>query len=170
MNIRDYLVEEARDEALELSILGIKEFERIAKSSRINLSRHHIMDDRHRLTEQIRDCVKQKILEVVLDEKRYSEMLKKLIVQGMIKMSEPVIHIKCRKEDAQLVERVLPSCHQALADIYSTENITTFPKTELKVDHDDYLPGEGAEDVLGGVELTSESGTIVCKNTLNARL
>ncbi len=97
-------------------------------------------------------------------------MLQKLIVQGMIKMAEPVILIKCRRQDAQLVERALAGCQAIMADIYRGESIAAFPKTELRVDHNDYLPGEGAADVLGGVELTSESGTIVCRNTLDARL
>ncbi len=44
---------------------------RIAKSSRINASRHQTMAERHSLTEQIKASVRARILEVVQDQWKY---------------------------------------------------------------------------------------------------
>ncbi len=39
-------------------------------------------------------------------------MMKSLIVQGLVKMLEPVIKIRCLKEDAALIESIREECEQ----------------------------------------------------------
>jgi vacuolar-type H+-ATPase subunit E/Vma4 len=49
---------------------------------------------------------------------QYTGLLKQLIIQGLIKIEEPVVQISCRSEDKALVRgvvsplvRSLPRCH-----------------------------------------------------------
>ena len=45
---------------------------------------------------------------------QYKELIKNLIVQGLIKLMEGEVHIRCRKSDLKLVQEV----QQAAADEY----------------------------------------------------
>lgn len=52
------------------------------------------------LVEKIYAEAKVKMAEKIkTDEKTYKELLKNLIVQGLIKFMEPEVHVRCRKSD-----------------------------------------------------------------------
>jgi V-type H+-transporting ATPase subunit E len=111
------------------------------------------------------------------DQAQYREFLKNLIVQGLIKLMEAEVHIRCRQSDLALVQAV----HQQAAEEYKT-----LMKQEVKLFKDrdvpikivietnkflaEYDETEGADSCLGGIVLHARKGRIVCSNTIDERL
>lgn len=116
------------------------------------------MKKRFELIEKMQNEIKSKLLATTNDRQKYRELLKKLILQGMIKMLEETVEVKCLDKDLDLVRELLPQCQREFSEICEV-------KTELVLGNE-RLP----ESELGGIVLTSLKGKIVCNNTLRARL
>lgn len=102
----------------------------------------------------------------------YQHLLKELIVQSLLRLKEPGVLLRCRKEDKHYVEKVLESAKNEYA-----EKAKVAPP-EIFVDENVYLPA-GPEHhhhhshglfCSGGVVLASKDGKIVFENSLDARL
>ena len=89
----------------------------------------------------------------------------------MIKLLEPELLLKCRKEDQDLVKSLIPECEKEYVEIMqreASENELEF-KTKLKLLEGEYLtPEEGGE--CGGVVIYTTNRKIVCPNTIKSRL
>lgn len=89
----------------------------------------------------------------------------------MIKLLEPEVLIKARKEDHELVRSLIPECEQEFKEIMAkeaSESDIEYHST-LRLIEDQYLtPEEGGE--CGGVVLTNPNRKIVCPNTIKSRL
>eukprot|EP00256_Glycine_max_P069554 XP_025984149.1 uncharacterized LOC100500452 isoform X1 [Glycine max] len=100
----------------------------------------------------------------------YRNLLKDLIVQCLLRLKEPSVLLRCRKDDLHLVEHVLDSSAQEYAEKANVD------PPEIIVDNQVYLPPgpshHNSHDLYcsGGVVLASRDGKIVCENTLDARL
>ncbi len=113
------------------------------------------------------------------DQKMYAELLKNLIIQGLIRLMEPEVNVRCRKSDQALVERVLEQAAEEYKRLMKNE-VKAFRNKDvpLKIvlDTSKYLPEfqEGSENPLdscmGGVLMHARRGRIVCSNTLDERL
>ena len=92
----------------------------------------------------------------------------------MIKLLEPELLLKCRKEDQELVRGLIPECETEFADIMlketaNEEGTAIVYKTKLRLLDGEFLTvEEGGE--CGGVILTNVNRKIVCPNTLKSRL
>ena len=94
----------------------------------------------------------------------YAELLKKLIIQGLIKLNESKVEVQCRQADVQLVKKVMePAAREYERMILEACKETV--KVEVVVS-DRMLP----ETCAGGVKISAKYGRIVCDNTLDARL
>ena len=110
----------------------------------------------------------------------YTALLKKLIVQSLIKLMEADVTIQCRKSDVSLVKSIL----QESADLYKSIMKSevkmlqgTEPPCTLIIDETNWLPeyteqegGKQGSSCVGGVRLHARGGRIVCSNTLDERL
>uniref|UniRef100_A0A5B6Z3E2 Putative V-type proton ATPase subunit E n=1 Tax=Davidia involucrata TaxID=16924 RepID=A0A5B6Z3E2_DAVIN len=99
----------------------------------------------------------------------YKKLLQDLIVQSLLRLKEPAVLLRCRKDDLHLVESVLHSAKEEYA-----ENANVHPP-EIIVDNVHLPPAPSHHDAhgpfcSGGVVLASRDGKIVCENTLDARL
>ena len=111
------------------------------------------------------------------DAAAYKELMKNLIVQGLIKFMERDVNVRCRKSDYEVVKTVVDTAVDEYKKLIKKE-VKAFENTEvvLKVtlDSNKFLPefneDEGAESCLGGVVLHCRKGRIVCSNTLDDRL
>ena len=62
-------------------------------------------------------------MKVVRDEQKYSEFLKGMIIEGLIKLLEPVVYvryhnyfnIRCLKRDSRIIANVIPDCKKQFA-------------------------------------------------------
>ncbi|CAJ1933572.1 unnamed protein product [Sphenostylis stenocarpa] len=145
---------------------------KIEYSTQLNASRikvHQAQDD---AVISMKDAARKALLRLSSDKKVYKKLVKDMIVQGLIRLREPSVLIRCREGDRKLVESLIEECRKE----YSEKLNGQAPKVTL--DDRVYLPPppkNGAMDshepfCSGGVVLASEDGKIVLENTLDARL
>ncbi len=87
----------------------------------------------------------------------------------MIKLLEPELYLKCRKEDQDLVKGLIPECETEFLQLMQKEAPEGEYKTKLKLVEGEYLmPEDGGE--CGGIIIFTPNRKIVCINTLKSRL
>ena len=119
------------------------------------------------------------------NDDQYRKLMKKLIVEGMIKMLEPIIYVRCLSRDTQLVESILSEAKSEFKSLLMKEGMPEeVGNVDLKLDRRFFLAervveagnnnrvekSEENNKCFGGVILTNEDGLIVCKNTLDSRV
>ncbi|CAD8132668.1 unnamed protein product [Paramecium pentaurelia] len=142
---------------------------RIQRSSKINQSRLSKMQARFELIQRLKEEVRQKMTKLIQDQSVYKELLKNLIVQGMIKLLEPRIELTCLEQDVQLVKSILGECQEEFSQIIKRETTKDF-KTTLSINQSQYLTEKSGKPILGGIVLSCANNRIVCSNTLDDRL
>ncbi|KAK1281529.1 V-type proton ATPase subunit E [Acorus calamus] len=143
---------------------------KIEYSMQLNASRIKVLQAQDDLVSSMKEAAGKELLHVSQDHHSYKNLLKELIVQSLLRLKEPSVLLRCRKEDHALVESVLNSASHEYA-----KKAQVHPP-EILVDHQVYLPpapshhNAHAQYCSGGVVLASRDGKIVCENTLDARL
>ncbi|WMV57339.1 hypothetical protein MTR67_050724 [Solanum verrucosum] len=89
--------------------------------------------------------------------------------KSLLRLKEPSVLLRCRKDDVNLVEDVL----DAVKEEYAEKAMVHTP--EIIIDHIHLPPAPSHHNAhgpscSGGVVLASRDGKIVCENTLDARL
>jgi V-type H+-transporting ATPase subunit E len=106
-------------------------------------------------------------LAVVARGSNYSQLLQKLVVQGLIKIEENEVLIFCRGEDVATVSKILPAAVAEYVEIMKRESgVTLKPNVSLNTDRSKDLDSK----TQGGIVLTALGGRIKCDNTLISRL
>ncbi|KAI3691825.1 hypothetical protein L6452_31627 [Arctium lappa] len=146
---------------------------KIEYSMQLNASRIKVLQAQDDLVCAMREAASKDLLNVshhkFQHHHNYEGLLKSLIVQGLLRLKEPSVLLRCRKEDKHMVESVL---HEAKAE-YAGK--TKVHEPEIIVDTI-YLPSAPSQNdphalsCSGGVVLASRDGKIVFENTLDARL
>nr|SVE76070.1 EOG090X0F8Y [Daphnia hispanica] len=93
------------------------------------------------------------------DRSNYTRVICDLIIQALFQIMEPVVTIRCREVDLELVESVLP---EAIAK-YSE---AMHKPCQINIAKENFLP----VNTCGGVELAAFHGRIRVNNTLENRL
>ena len=86
----------------------------------------------------------------------------------MIKLLEPELLLKCKKEDLELVKSLLHECESEFVEIMRKETSEEY-KTKLTLVDNEFLSAEHGGE-CGGIVLFSTDKRIVCNNTLKSRL
>ncbi|KAG6737475.1 hypothetical protein POTOM_058999 [Populus tomentosa] len=139
-------------------------------SMQLNASRIKVLQAQDDVVNSMKDVAGKDLLNVSQHHHRYKHLLKDLIVQSLLRLKEPAVLLRCRKDDHHLVESVLHSAKEEYA-----EKVNVYPP-EIIVDHDVYLPPAPSHHnahgpfCSGGVVLASRDGKIVFENSLDARL
>jgi len=79
----------------------------IEKSTKLNASRLSKMAARQDVAMKVKEDAKQQLKKKLGNKDQYKEILKKQIIQGLIKMMEKEVQIRCKEADLNLVEAVL---------------------------------------------------------------
>ncbi|KAF5734778.1 V-type proton ATPase subunit E [Tripterygium wilfordii] len=143
---------------------------KIEYSMQLNASRIKVLQAQDDVVNSMKDAAAKDLLQVSHDHHGYKRLLKDLIVQSMLRLKEPAVLLRCRKEDLHLVESVLKSAREEYAEKANVHS------PEILVDTNVYLPPAPSHHNLhglhcsGGVVLASRDGKIVFENTLDARL
>jgi len=104
-------------------------------------------------------------LNALSEKAEYKDLLVKLIAQGLLKLQEKKVKIKCREQDLKIVESIKGQAIKEYQDFMKKEcNVT--PKCEIEVNPTKFIDGKGP----GGVVLFAHQGKIICDNTLETRL
>ncbi|GLT90809.1 hypothetical protein SLE2022_087260 [Rubroshorea leprosula] len=142
---------------------------KIEYSMQLNASRIKVLQAQDDVVNSMKEAASKELLNVSHHHHVYKRLLKDLIVQSLIRLKEPAVLLRCRKDDIYLVESVLDSAKEE----YSEKLNVHAP--EITVDSV-YLPPAPSHYnahgpfCSGGVVLASRDGKIVCENTLDARL
>eukprot|EP00594_Rhizosolenia_setigera_P000871 CAMPEP_0178949796 /NCGR_PEP_ID=MMETSP0789-20121207/6268_1 /TAXON_ID=3005 /ORGANISM="Rhizosolenia setigera, Strain CCMP 1694" /LENGTH=220 /DNA_ID=CAMNT_0020630395 /DNA_START=49 /DNA_END=711 /DNA_ORIENTATION=+ len=140
--------------------------ERIARSAEIGECKVKKMRNRDDLLKQLLNEAGGKCA-MVARGANYSQLLQKLIIQGLIKIEDLEVKVYCRPEDKATVAEILPGAvEEYVSIIKEASGITLKPKVSMNEDESLDLP----ESTYGGVKMTSLNGKIVCDNTMLARL
>ncbi|KAK4262849.1 hypothetical protein QN277_028353 [Acacia crassicarpa] len=145
---------------------------KIEYSMQLNASRIKVLQAQDDLVNSMKEAAAKDLLNVSHHHHHhvYRHLLKDLIVQSLLRLKEPSVLLRCRKEDLHLVEHVLDSAAQEYADKANVR------PPEITVDKQVYLPPAPSHHnthetyCSGGVVLASRDGKIVFENTLDARL
>ncbi|KAG6556836.1 hypothetical protein Mapa_001783 [Marchantia paleacea] len=142
---------------------------KIEYSTQLNASRLKVLQAQDDLVRSMKAAAEKQLINVSHHHESYSRLLKDLIVQGLSRLREPSVQLRCRERDFDLVERVLDHAKQQ----YRVKAKVDTP--EVVVDSQKFLPGppepgKPGPFCTGGVVLASRDGRIVCENTLDARL
>ncbi|GAA6017531.1 hypothetical protein JCM11491_006856 [Sporobolomyces phaffii] len=130
---------------------------KIAVSNQNNKARLQLLEKREHLLEQVFDEAKARIGETTKDEKKYSALLKDLILQALYTMMEKDIQVSGRPKDQSLLE-------QAAKDAASEFEEKAGFKVKIEVND------ELGDKSNGGVLLKGYGTRIVVNNTLDERL
>ncbi|KAF5815991.1 putative V-type ATPase subunit E [Helianthus annuus] len=146
---------------------------KIEYSMQLNASRIKVLQAQDDLVSAMREAASNDLLNVshpkFQHHHNYEGLLKSLIVQGLLRLKEPSVLLRCRKEDEHIVKSVLDAAKAEYAEK------TSVHEPEIIVDSI-YLPAASSPDdphalsCSGGVVLASRDGKIVFENTLDARL
>ncbi|KAL3686816.1 hypothetical protein R1sor_013125 [Riccia sorocarpa] len=143
---------------------------KIEYSTQLNASRLKVLQAQDDLVRSMKAAAEERLVNVSHHQRHnYRPLIKALIVQGLNRLKEPSVQLRCRKQDSEIVDEVLEDAKQEYAQKANVEIPDVF------VDHEKFLPGPPQKGqpgpfCAGGVVLASRDGRIVCENTLDARL
>ncbi|KAL2628719.1 hypothetical protein R1flu_013405 [Riccia fluitans] len=142
---------------------------KIDYSTQLNASRLKVLQAQDDLVRNMKAAAEERLISVSHDHDNYRKLLRALIVQGLSRLREPSVQLRCRERDVRFVEDVLEEAKEE----YARKANVDIPG--VYVDHEKFLPGppekgEPGPFCTGGVVLASKDGRIVCENTLDARL
>ena len=100
----------------------------------------------------------------------YLATVKMLILQGMIKLIEPSLQIKCREEDVSDIKAMLPDLQSQYHDFMKEKTLRDEYECELSVVEDLGYLGKDRDHDCGGIVLYTANSCIVCPNTIFNRL
>jgi len=145
---------------------------RIERSKMLNNARYQSMRRRDDKMKLLKEEVTGK-LEEISKSAKYQDLVRFLIIQGLITLQEEAVLIQCRKEDEKLVQPLLAPCVTAFQDAcFAASGVRPPLKVAL---HKEFLPvapsqAKGGASCCGGVNLVARGGKIICRNTLDSRL
>lgn len=151
---------------------------KIQRSTNENNARIQKMKTVNSFIEKIyKDAKDKMVARQQADKAQYRDFLKALIVQGLIKLMEAEVHIRCRKSDLALVNEVFQKAGEEYKALMKKE-VKLFKDRDvplkLVVESDrflaEYSDVEGADSCMGGIVLHARKGRIVCANTIDERL
>jgi len=112
------------------------------------------------------DC-KEALLKRLKDQNVYKALLRQLIVQGLVRLMERDVGVRCKPSDFDAVGSVIDDASKDFTDLIKRETNYDFI-CRLYLDSNNPLKDTQAH--LGGVILSAQQGTILCHNTIDARL
>ncbi|XP_059834180.1 V-type proton ATPase subunit E 1 [Hypanus sabinus] len=137
----------------------IEQQKKIQMSNLLNQARLKVLKARDDLISGLLNEARQRLSRVAKDSTKYRSLLDGLVLQGFYQLLEPVVIIRCRKQDVELVKASI------------SRNVPIYKKSvnkdiEIHIDQENFLP----EDIAGGIEMYNSSGKIKVSNTLESRL
>jgi len=155
------LVQEQRLKIMEFYEKKEKQVElqrKIQNSHMQNQARLKVLKAREEHIRNVLEEARHKLLEVTKDSQMYSKVLQKLIAQGLFRLLEKHVVVRCRQQDVKLVQSAMVAANEELKQATGHESNLILDET--------FLP----PDTCGGVELYSQKGKIRVNNTLECRL
>jgi len=132
---------------------------KIQNSNLHNQSRLQVLKSKEDHINSLLEEARKNLVTLTLNKNGYKTLLEGLIIQGLVRLLEPKVQLRCRKVDEVLVQAVIPD---ALAEYKKYVK----KDCDLTIDTQNSLP----EDCTGGVELIALNGKFKVVNSLESRL
>ncbi|KAL8599144.1 hypothetical protein ACOMHN_007860 [Nucella lapillus] len=145
---------ERREKQVELQ-------KKIQSSNLLNQARLKVLKNREDHIRALLEEARVRLNKVASDKGRYKEILVGLISQGLYQLLEPVVILRCKEQDVDIVKE---SMGPAIDSYKKATKGTKDVKVTLDTEH--YL----SSGTSGGVELLNRSEKIKVTNTLDSRL
>lgn len=152
---------------------------KIQRSKTQNKERITRMKLTNELVESIQNAAGVQMAErLANNESEYSTLLHKLLVQGLIKLIEPKVTLRCRQSDVGLMSGVIDDAvaeykEAMLSQVKALEGKDDIPCV-VTVDDKNFLPEFNSDDptnsCLGGFVMYARKNRIVCSQKLDDRL
>ena len=144
-----------------------------AKSKSLTDARFSTMRRRDEKMNELKSAVLEK-LAAVSSSKEYPTLLRFLMAQGLMTLLENNVTVQVRKEDLAIARKELPEAIRLFQDTM-TKSSGIKPTINCALDEKEFLPpapvaGREGASCTGGVLLSTRSGQILCRNTLDHRL
>lgn len=152
------LVEEQRRKIIDYYTRKEKQVElyrKIQSSNMLNQARLLVLRSREEHIRDVQEEARARLGEVTKDAEKYSDLLQKLVLQGLCRLIEPEVVVRCRAQDAFLLDL------EEAAQQYKK-----MTRKDVHLTLGANLPAE----TCGGVELVARRGKIRVVNTLESRL
>ena len=152
---------------------------KIKKSKAQNKSRIDRMKRTNELVESLQaEAGRQMHQNLERDEAAHRELLKNLLIQGLIKLIEPKITLRCRQRDSDLLNSVIDEAVQEYKSAMLSQVVALEGKDDIPcvvtVDDKHFLPDYNESDptnsCLGGFVMFAKKNRIVCSQKLDDRL
>eukprot|EP01031_Cornospumella_fuschlensis_P030549 gene30549-36920_t len=137
--------------------------QRVSRSAAVGSARVKKMKARDDLLESLKKNALEK-LAAFCKGPEYANFVKKLIVQGLVKIEESEVEIQCRAEDKALVSRVLAEAVAEFRTLMTNAGHQVNPRVTVS---DVALPSKSCH---GGVVLSALGGRIMLNQTVDERL
>ena len=173
---RQVLVQEGRMKVQEEYAKKEKDLQvqqRIAQSAEIGRQTKRRMVARDNLLNKLYQLAKERLAQLSINEKdKYTEVLRDLILQGLIKIEEPDIVVRCRKVDLELVRSILPEVREKYIKMMKDECDEDVDVTVTLNEEDNKMlppPPDGTPmlSCSGGIIMEGHSGRLVLDNTFD---
>ncbi|KFG28451.1 putative vacuolar atp synthase subunit e [Toxoplasma gondii GAB2-2007-GAL-DOM2] len=147
----------------------------IDRSTAVNKARLRRISAQDQVLSEVYSQAMTQLSAVSRDRAKYQKLLEDLIVQGLLRLLESEVIVRCREMDKALVEAVLPNAVKRYSEIMRTEAGLHKTVTATLDKSGRYLPPPPSADndgmsCCGGVVLMTRDGRITCDNTFDARL
>ena len=140
----------------------------IMRSKKINACRLKKMEERNKCINEMKKYMVTQLQDQMQNNRsRYLDTIKQLILQGMIKLLEPKLLIKCREEDSSEIEGMLGDIQEEYYNFMHEKTGREY-KCELEVFEEHF--GDEKDQGCGGIILYTENSRIVVPNLLVNRL
>ncbi|KAF8737471.1 hypothetical protein AX14_012851 [Amanita brunnescens Koide BX004] len=152
--------QQAIDAQFEKKLKGAEVAQKIAQSTLTNKSRLKLL---HRREEHLQDlfaAARNSLLslsDASENSGRYAQFLEGVIVQGLLMLLEPVVTVRARPKDSDVIQKAVDGSKYAYKEISGKD-------VEIRVEE------SLSDDSAGGVKLVNGSHRITLDNTLDERL
>jgi len=133
--------------------------QQITRSTVANKTRLKVLSARQELLDGIFETAEGKLKEATKDKKKYTEILKNLMLEGFYALNEKKVAIRGRKEDTELLKKAAEEASKEYKE-------KTKKDIETKIDEENTLP----EGCAGGLSVVGGGGKIDINNTFEERL
>ena len=150
---RKKIDEEMRRKEKQELVRKKMEISEIQRKARLSLLRA-----KDELVKAVMEEAMTSLTESLKDKKLYASLLCSLLTEGLCQIMEPVVIVRCRKEDLTMLENVIPEA------VFEYEAKTN-KYVNVQIDTNSWVEDES----VGGVEVTTVGGEIFIDNTVAAR-
>ncbi|KAF1989133.1 hypothetical protein K402DRAFT_391290 [Aulographum hederae CBS 113979] len=133
--------------------------QQITRSTVSNKSRLRILSARQELTDDLFLKAGDKLPAVTKDKGKYTDICKKLMLEGMYALNEPKIMVRARKADYDIMKSAIGKAEEEYKKEMEKD-------VKIEIDESNPLP-EGSS---GGVTIVNGTGKIDINNTFEERL